>query len=250
MQIELFLYRCKLFFKALNEGKTSFFFSDVHKWLHSAGDYFFPEYIRAPLHRLHGEYSWDQKDTNKIIELIVKALSRVYPSYFTSEMVSINYTNRTTGWASFNSSQSLMNSYEANLQNKLVKNFECLFPKNWLLGFKLLYKYDWHPVPNRPDKGRNDIILTNGKGIFAVVETKVINSYNSYEKLRDVKRQATDYKAMFLEHFADDPAVIAVIGVWFTNENRVGFSSEIDETIAKVVEPGKVCLYINNQHIY
>jgi len=125
---ELFLHRCKLFFKALNEGKTSFFFSDVPKWLH-ADKYFFPEYIRAPLHGLHGEYSWDQKDTNKIIKSIVVALFRVYPSYFTSEMVSTNYTNR-TGWVSFNSSQNLMNKHEANLQNKLVQNFERLFPKN------------------------------------------------------------------------------------------------------------------------
>ncbi|CAG8721539.1 19142_t:CDS:1 [Dentiscutata erythropus] len=247
---ELFLHRCKLFFKASNEGKSSFFLSDVPKWLHSNGYSFFPEYIKAPPHSIHGEYSWDQKDTNKIIKFIVETLSRVYPSYFTSEMVSINRTNR-VNWSSFNSSQSYMNIYEANLQDKLIKNFERLFPKYWLLGFKLLYKYDWHPVPNRPDKGRSDIILTNGKGIFAVVETKVINSSNRYEKLHDVQRQATEYKTMFLEHFADDPAVIAVIGVWFTNETHygfstnhtdnytIGFSSEIDEIIAKAVEPGK-----------
>ncbi|CAB5396229.1 unnamed protein product [Rhizophagus irregularis] len=199
--MELLLYRCKLFFRALNEGKTSFFFSDAPKWLHS-DENFFPQYIKAPLHGLYGEYSWKQEDTNNIIKL------------------------------------------EANLQDKLVQNSVSLFPKNWLLGFKFLYEYDWHPVPNRPDKGRNDIILTNGKGIFAVVEAKVINSHSDkYQKYRDVKGQATDYKKMFLERFADDPAVIAVIGVWFTNENyykenfSIGFTNEIDQTIAKAVEP-------------
>ncbi|RIA95442.1 hypothetical protein C1645_757586 [Glomus cerebriforme] len=152
-------------------------------------------------------------------------------------MSSIDYTNRNE-WISFNSSQKLRNRLEANLQNKLVKNFESLFPENWLLGFKFLYEYNWHPVPNRPDKGRNDIILTNGKGIFAVVETKVLNSYSSsYQKLRDVKRQATNYKTMFLERFADDPAVIAVIGVWVTDNYLIGFSNEIDKVIAKAVEP-------------
>ncbi|CAB4385984.1 unnamed protein product [Rhizophagus irregularis] len=240
--MELLLYRCKLFFRALNEGKTSFFFSDAPKWLHS-DENFFPQYIKAPLHGLYGEYSWKQEDTNNIIKLIIKTLPRVYPFYFTSEMASIDYTNRNK-WISFNSSHYLMNRLEANLQDKLVQNSVSLFPKNWLLGFKFLYEYDWHPVPNRPDKGRNDIILTNGKGIFAVVEAKVINSHSDkYQKYRDVKGQATDYKKMFLERFADDPAVIAVIGVWFTNENyykenfSIGFTNEIDQTIAKAVEP-------------
>ena len=56
------------------------------------------------------------------------------------------------------------------------------------------------------DKRRNDIILTNSKRIFAVVEVKVINSYSDkYQKYRNVKGQAADYKGMFLECFADDP---------------------------------------------
>ncbi|CAG8564117.1 12417_t:CDS:2, partial [Gigaspora rosea] len=157
---ELFLYRCKLFFKAPNEGKISFFYL-MYQMLHSNGHPFFPEYIRATPHSIHGEYSWNQKDTNKTIKLIVEALS----------------------------------------------------------------------LPNHLDNGRSNFVLTNGKGIFVVVETKVISSNNFFfsrdEKLHDVKRQATEYKTMFLEHFADDSAVIGAC----LQMKPIRFSSEIDEAV-------------------
>lgn len=134
---------------------------------------------------------------------------------------------------------------ERKMQKKLVDKLgeqTTIFP-----GFRYLFKYEW--VPDDSD-GKNDLILTNGKGIFAIVETKRVKSITKSDrkyKMSYVVYQAGRYKQKFIEecnkrngfYEAEDGKlfdVIAVIGIGITEDNVRRCFRPFDENVSKILE--------------
>ncbi|CAG8555053.1 6979_t:CDS:2 [Diversispora eburnea] len=71
--------------------------------------------------------------------------------------------------------------------------------------------------------GVNDFILTNGKGIFVIVETKRVDAElrelrKKYKK-SDVIAQAKHYKQAFIDQKLREPDVIAIVALGITDES-------------------------------
>ncbi|CAG8624929.1 12503_t:CDS:2 [Dentiscutata erythropus] len=135
--------------------------------------------------------------------------------------------------------------------HKLDEN-ETIFP-----GFQYLFKYKWVPSDKN---GENDLILTNGKGIFAVVETKRTrfidkvkgklskNKDNKIDKYRKsyVIQQAGIYKQKFIDQYGgayangDGPSfdIIAVIGIAIGEDYErwclKAFDNQVCETLDRI----------------
>ncbi|RIA87894.1 hypothetical protein C1645_827112 [Glomus cerebriforme] len=117
-----------------------------------------------------------------------------------------------------------------------------------LPGFQYLFKYGWKPTKSN---GENDLILTNGKGIFAIVETKRVknvpgNKKAKEDKLSSVLEQARRYKKAFIKenglvYKSEDEYsfdIIAVIGVGITDEKdskRIKYPSPFDQNICEAL---------------
>jgi hypothetical protein len=217
-------YRSKLFFEALNEGRTWFNLTNYSVYTLYKRQ-FIPHLITNPP-SVFGKYCWDSSNNKKIIEEILELLTKEYQHF--QEIKSHDSLIRSR-WKNYSNA----NTDEWQVQNTIIES-----P---FAGFKYLYDYDWHPVENHPEYGRNDIILTNGYGIFAVIETKVITGSNKTNKRSLVKRQANEYKEKFIQNHRNSQMVIAVVGVWVAKEEdgyQIGYSDVIDETIADVASRG------------
>ncbi|CAG8444854.1 16776_t:CDS:1 [Acaulospora colombiana] len=123
---------------------------------------------------------------------------------------------------------------EWEMQKKLLDNIKEILP-----GFPYVCKYGWEP---ESEDGKGDLILTDGKGIFAVVETKRLHTENlipdrascrrskqrkKYRK-HHVIEQAGRYKRAFINQYEhvyvdqhDRPFdIVAVVAVGITDEEH------------------------------
>ncbi|RIA92703.1 hypothetical protein C1645_804478 [Glomus cerebriforme] len=141
---------------------------------------------------------------------------------------------------------------EWEMQKKIINNLdksESIFP-----GFFYLFKYEWVPIGS---DGENDLILTDGKGIFAIVETKRIKDVKAEDikkyKLSYVIHQSGYYKQEFIKSINKDQVykdkdysfdVIAVIGVGITDEDdtRIFFGT-FDEQVCSVYDKRLMSYY-------
>ncbi len=106
------------------------------------------------------------------------------------------------------------------LKRKLVLNSTKLLSK-----YQYVVEDEWEVEPSRSDKGRGDLVFTDGSGRFAVVEVKWIDiegggrtgstkRTSNRKKRRKVEEQAIDYANRWSKRF-DINQVEAYI---FTNE--------------------------------
>ncbi|CAG8618090.1 27431_t:CDS:1 [Dentiscutata erythropus] len=128
---------------------------------------------------------------------------------------------------------------EWELQRKLIEKLgkrNTIFP-----GFDYLFKYEWVPSDS---VGKNDLILTNGKGIFAIVETKRIRSKDGKKfRMSFAIRQAGYYKHKFIDdckgvyekdgHTFD---IIAVIGVGIAEDDKRMCFRPFDEHVCGALD--------------
>ncbi|CAG8569499.1 9619_t:CDS:2 [Ambispora gerdemannii] len=124
---------------------------------------------------------------------------------------------------------------EAEWQEIFLNNTEIYLP-----GFKYLWEFEWEPVPGRPDLGKNDLIMTDGYGIFAVVEVKLIHNDDDVinnKRIKKVTEQARKYKDWFIKENKGNSKVLGVIGVSFTNQKNgtVQFLEEYDLSVASAI---------------
>jgi hypothetical protein len=105
------------------------------------------------------------------------------------------------------------------LKRRLVLNSQSL-----LLGYPLLFDDEWEVEPNRNQKGRGDLLFTDGEGRYAVVEVKWLDVNNTgkttrnnrtkkRQKVRDQAANYVDALAQCLETFTQ------IEGYRLTNED-------------------------------
>jgi hypothetical protein len=113
------------------------------------------------------------------------------------------------------------------------KNNEFLLKRELVLkSSKILPQYpyliddEWEVEASRTEKGRGDLVFTDGTGRYAVVEVKWIDlegtarqgrtkRVSNKQKRKDVKEQALKYAAILLGNWEDAEQVEAFV---FTNE--------------------------------
>jgi hypothetical protein len=111
------------------------------------------------------------------------------------------------------------------LKRKLVLSSTQLLP-----NYSYVIEDEWEVEPGRTDKGRGDLVFTDGDGCFAVVEVKWIDLVSTgrtgstkrasnRKKRRAVEEQAISYARIYAELACSelDP-VKRVEAVMFTNE--------------------------------
>ena len=107
---------------------------------------------------------------------------------------------------------------EFKLKRYLVLNSTELLP-----GFPFLIDDEWDVEPGKTDKGRGDLVFTDGEGDFAVVEVKFIDLGRTGKTVRTKRKnsrnkvisQAVDYGKKVYECFGPD---VTVESYSFTNE--------------------------------
>ena len=116
---------------------------------------------------------------------------------------------------------------EYQLKRQLVLNSDGLLPH-----YPYVIEDEWEVEAGRADKGRGDLVFTDGAGCFAVVEVKWIDLDGSQrtgstkrvsnrKKRRTVEQQAIDYANNYLELLLKKrKAVESVEGYIFTNEEE------------------------------
>jgi hypothetical protein len=182
------------------------------------------------------QYQWNPRNAAKILALVIRFLHVYYPR--TEEVRERNRGKRDV-WPSFHQSLQKRSEKEADLQDSLVRGD--LIKR--LPGFDLLYDFEWEPVKGHSQYGCNDLIFTNGFGIVAVVETKIVQNHREKcdrGRRKKVLEQATKYKNEFARKHCQelDFDVFAVIGITFTDARggTIGYVNRIDQKIAAVVK--------------
>ncbi|RUS33188.1 hypothetical protein BC938DRAFT_472704 [Jimgerdemannia flammicorona] len=102
---------------------------------------------------------------------------------------------------------------EKEMQRALVKAVK---EQTQLPGFHYLYDFEW-PVNRYHSKGRGDLVFASATGIFAVVETKYIDS-NKSARTQNVRsdfviKQADSYREEFMHMHPEAIAVVALVCV-------------------------------------
>ncbi|RUP44104.1 hypothetical protein BC936DRAFT_149940 [Jimgerdemannia flammicorona] len=100
---------------------------------------------------------------------------------------------------------------EKDMQRNLVE--AVVKQQTQLKGFHYLYDFEWL-VDGNPGHGKGDLVFASATGIFAIVETKYINSSKSAwkQKKRDfVNEQADRYREKFVGKHPEATAVVAFV---------------------------------------
>ncbi|CAG8490738.1 5103_t:CDS:1 [Diversispora eburnea] len=159
-------------------------------------------------------YYWSKDDETKIIQ---QAIDYIEKNFQTQESIESVHRRELQAFKDDENRLNFQQRMEWTLQNAILEDIN-----NFIPGFNYLYKYGWMPSLNRQSDGKNDLILTNGKGIFAIVETKRVDKHNKdlkkYRKYH-VIAQAIRYKRAFIEQNLNNPDIIAVVAVGITEEH-------------------------------
>ncbi len=97
-----------------------------------------------------------------------------------------------------------------------------------LEGYPYVIDDEWEAVPDRGDRGRGDLVFTDGHGAYAVVEVKYIDledterrgstrRTSNRKKRRKVEEQARAYARILFERLGPPARVEAY---WFTNQHE------------------------------
>ncbi|CAG8518720.1 19938_t:CDS:1 [Racocetra fulgida] len=147
---------------------------------------------------------------------------------------------------------------EWRLTERLIYNLDD-DDKTIVPGLHYLLKYKWTPASG---PGENDLIITNGRGIFAIVEVKNNRSEDDKKyRMSYALRQAMYYKRKFIEecnvvYNVDDTSfdVIVVIGLAIGKDNKKPIGKDIkklcvgsfDEQVCKTLKE-RYCSNNSNQ---
>lgn len=113
------------------------------------------------------------------------------------------------------------------LKRKLVLNSTKLLP-----DYPYVIEDEWEVQPGRTDRGRGDLVFTDGSGSFAVVEVKAIDlestertgttkRVSNRKKRRTVEEQAFRYAEIYQKSLNEDQTVgNQVKSYLFTNEHN------------------------------
>ncbi|RIB28323.1 hypothetical protein C2G38_2028634 [Gigaspora rosea] len=198
---------------------------------------------------------WNKKDEPKIINRAIEYIACNFKLDQNIVSTDLNERNRLENVKK--------KDKEWKMQKELVEKLnkdDTIFP-----GFRYLFKYNWVPADNI---GANDLILTNGKGIFAIVETKRAKKtgrffdkmkkkfVNTEPKIDKHKKsyaiyQAGVYKQKFIEQYKgtykdkDDPSfdIIAVIGIGIGENNERWSFKPFDNQVCETLDR------IHNKHV-
>lgn len=111
---------------------------------------------------------------------------------------------------------------EYTLKRKLVLDSAQLLP-----SYPYLIEDEWEVESGRTDKGRGDLVFTDGTGCFAVVEVKWIDLENTgrtsstkrTHKRKNVRKQATSYANIYAKQALDRLETVKWVEAFvFTNE--------------------------------
>lgn len=99
---------------------------------------------------------------------------------------------------------------------------------NYLKDYPFIYDYEWEVLPGLTNYGKGDLVFTDGKGNFLIVECKFIDLNDSgstartkrRKKRRHVEEQTPKY---MMEFKSKHPNVKKVIGLGVTNEKIIPF---------------------------
>ncbi|CAG8481475.1 5345_t:CDS:2 [Ambispora gerdemannii] len=165
-------------------------------------------------------------------QIIAAAIQHIRLHYVIEEAIIERDTLKRTNWPLFKLTTN--NIQEAEWQEIFLNN-----TKKYLPGFEYLWEFEWEPIPGRPDCGQNDLIMTDGYGIFAVVEVKLIYNDDAVDnkRIRKVTEQTRKYKDCFIKDNENNYNVLAVIGVSFTDQKdgTVRFLEEYDLLVAGAI---------------
>ncbi|KAG9289525.1 hypothetical protein G9A89_002298 [Geosiphon pyriformis] len=127
-------------------------------------------------------------------------------------------------------------------QDILIKN-SC----DYLPGLELLYNFD--RLTDSTGLGDN-LIFTDGMGIFVIVVVKQTNGYKVTEKVKKATLKMEGYRTKFTQTHKSNSEVVCVIGMIFTDEDRgtVRFVNKKDKFVAKMVAKAAPILKIESIH--
>ncbi|MGC9778601.1 MAG: hypothetical protein HZR80_05110 [Candidatus Heimdallarchaeota archaeon] len=92
------------------------------------------------------------------------------------------------------------------------------FPK--LVNYPYLLEFEYDVIPRRTDKGRGDLIFTDGKSNYLIVETKFLtektgrnprNANRKRKRKRDVEKQAPKYCSYFSVKYPNTKVTYQII---------------------------------------
>jgi Holliday junction resolvase-like predicted endonuclease len=102
-------------------------------------------------------------------------------------------------------------------------------------SYPYLHKHEWEVRPGRPQYGRGDLLFTDGKNSYLIVECKYINQYTgkTARSARRNRRKKVEQQARFYaEKFAQfTPRAILIGYVHITNEEKASMESAEDRIL-------------------
>lgn len=113
------------------------------------------------------------------------------------------------------------------LKRQLVLNSMKFLP-----GYPYVIEDEWEVESGRTDKGRGDLVFTDGEGCFAIVEVKWIDlegigrsgptkRTSNRKKRRTVEQQGLDYAVDYLKILSKGTAIVKRVEAYaFTNEQE------------------------------
>ena len=108
---------------------------------------------------------------------------------------------------------------EFGLKRHLILNSDELLP-----DYPFVIDDEWEVEPNESQKGKGDLVFTNGAGQFAVVEVKWIDLDSSGKTVRTRRtknrKEVAGQAANYAQHFCHRMGGAEVKGYFFTNEDQ------------------------------
>lgn len=136
---------------------------------------------------------------------------------------------------------------EYSLKRKLILNSSQLLP-----NYSYVIEDEWEVEPGRTDKGRGDLVFTDGNGQFAVVEVKWIDVEglgragttkrgSNRKKRRTVEKQSIDYANDYFKLLSRQLVIVKQMEAYiFTNEyNCPHLQAEIDIPLTHYIKPAE-----------
>ncbi|KAG9292379.1 hypothetical protein G9A89_015249 [Geosiphon pyriformis] len=224
----LTLKKCKLFYKAIQEGKTSFLLPDddtgltklkgtkkyTYDFHQDFEEHHLPKNIRQRGNRIE-EYDWDEQKSLRHLERIIPITRYFYQFHSNSVEIDKNIRKK---WADFTSDSQDQENYE--WQNQLLE-----YSDKWIPGFHYLFEFNWQAVTDKHHRRSSNFIFTDGWGIFIIVEVMFIPQGESRDdrsernkKRKEVKEQAIKHRNKFFALNENNLEVIAILAATFTNE--------------------------------
>lgn len=119
------------------------------------------------------------------------------------------------------------NSSELNLIREVIKKIKKIWNRN-LKKYSYVWNHEWCPVIGQTDKGKGDLVLTDGNRNFLVVECKFISYFGNKSNRTHNRKKVKDQTIFYMKKFKElNFGEISILGMAYTNEKYLIYSYDL-----------------------